>query len=137
MNALKEKLQKSISRGQSFSSSSSTIPGGITILNPVPRSLHGKTHTNEAELLLKEVIEQQQAKENEIVEENEQLRRTLYTVQVELEGLLKKHSNLKNSSNVRLRAWIWTWTWLQYIFYLSGTALHALFANKIFFLFDI
>ncbi|KAK5816895.1 Afadin and alpha-actinin-binding-domain-containing protein [Linnemannia elongata] len=99
VNALKEKLQKSISRGQSFSSSSSTIPGGITILNPVPRSLHGKTHTNEAELLLKEVIEQQQAKENEIVEENEQLRRTLYTVQVELEGLLKKHSNLKNSSN--------------------------------------
>jgi hypothetical protein len=36
------------------------------------------------------------------VEENEQLRRTLYTVQVELEGLLKKHSNLKNSANVRL-----------------------------------
>lgn len=106
MNALKEKLQKSISRGQSFSSSSSTIPGGITILNPVPRSLYGKTHTNEAELLLKEVIEQQQTKENEVVEENEQLRRTLYTVQVELEGLLKKHSNLKNSSNVRPRIWI-------------------------------
>ncbi|KAF9547741.1 hypothetical protein EC957_007906 [Mortierella hygrophila] len=99
VNALKEKLQKSISRGQSFNSSSSTIPGGITILNPVPRSLYGKTHTNEAELLLKEVIEQQQTKENEVVEENEQLRRTLYTVQVELEGLLKKHSNLKNSSN--------------------------------------
>jgi hypothetical protein len=51
--------------------------------------------------MLKEVIEQQQAKETEIVEENEQLRRTLYTVQVELEGLLKKHSNLKNSANVR------------------------------------
>ncbi|KAF8937881.1 hypothetical protein BGZ47_008824 [Haplosporangium gracile] len=99
VNVLKEKLQKSISRGQSFNSSSSTIPGGITILNPVPRSLYGKNHTNEAELLLKEVIEQQQSKEKEIVEENEQLRRTLYTVQVELEGLLKKHSNLKNSVN--------------------------------------
>ncbi|KAF9156661.1 hypothetical protein BG015_002865 [Linnemannia schmuckeri] len=99
VNMLKEKLQKSISRGQSFNNSSSTIPGGITILNPVPRSLYGKNHTNEAELLLKEVIEQQQSKEKEIVEENEQLRRTLYTVQVELEGLLKKHSNLKNSAN--------------------------------------
>ncbi|KAG0279385.1 hypothetical protein BGZ95_001363 [Linnemannia exigua] len=99
INVIKEKLQKSISRGQSFNNSSSTIPGGITILNPVPRSLYGKNHTNEAELLLKEVIEQQQAKENEIVEENEQLRRTLYTVQVELEGLLKKHSSLKNSAN--------------------------------------
>ncbi|KAG0284502.1 hypothetical protein BGZ96_011130 [Linnemannia gamsii] len=99
INVLKEKLQKSISRGQSFNSSSSTIAGGITILNPVPRAMYGKNHTNEAELLLKEVIEQQQAKETEIVEENEQLRRTLYTVQVELEGLLKKHSNLKNSAN--------------------------------------
>ncbi|KAF9131326.1 hypothetical protein BGW39_001937 [Mortierella sp. 14UC] len=99
VNVLKDKLQKSISRGQSFNNSSSTIPGGITILNPVPRSLYGKNHTNETELLLKEVIEQQQTKENEIVEENEQLRRTLYTVQVELEGLLKKHSNLKNSAN--------------------------------------
>lgn len=98
---LKEKLQRSISRGQSSNNSSSTIPGGITILNPVPRPLYGKNHTNEAELLLKEVIEQQQAKETEIIEENEQLRRTLYTVQVELEGLLKKHSNLKNSANVR------------------------------------
>ena len=101
MNMLKEKLQKSISRGQS-ASSSSTIPGGITILNPVPRSSYGKQHTSDAEQLLKEVIEQQQTKEAEIVEENEQLRRTLYTVQVELEGLLKKHSNLKNSTNVRL-----------------------------------
>ncbi|KAG0218012.1 hypothetical protein BGX33_008873 [Mortierella sp. NVP41] len=98
VNVLKDKLQKAISRGQS-ANSSSTIPGGITILNPVPRSLYGKQHTNEAEQLLKEVIEQQQTKETEIVEENEQLRRTLYTVQVELEGLLKKHSNLKNSAN--------------------------------------
>ncbi|KAF9905840.1 hypothetical protein EC991_001245 [Linnemannia zychae] len=98
INLLKEKLQKSISRGQSFNNTS-TIPGGITILNPVPRSLYGKNHANEAELLLKGVIEQQQTKENELVEENEQLRRTLYTVQVELEGLVKKHSNLKNSAN--------------------------------------
>ncbi|KAF9922064.1 hypothetical protein FBU30_007838 [Linnemannia zychae] len=99
ITVLKEKLQKSISRGQSFNNSSSTIPGGITILNPVHRPLYAKNHTNEAELLLKEAIEQQQTKEAEIVEENEQLRRTLYTVQVELEGLLKKHSNLKSSTN--------------------------------------
>ncbi|KAG0010081.1 hypothetical protein BGZ80_001807 [Entomortierella chlamydospora] len=94
MNVIKEKLQKSINRSQG---SSPTIPGGIKILNPVPRSLYGKQHTNETEQLLKEVIEQQQAKEAEIVEENEQLRRTLYTVHVELEGLVKKHSNLKSS----------------------------------------
>ncbi|KAF9172785.1 hypothetical protein BGX20_004865, partial [Mortierella sp. AD010] len=94
MNVIKEKLQKSINRSQG---SSPTIPGGIKILNPVPRSLYGKQHTNETEQLLKEVIEQQQAKEAEIVEENEQLRRTLYTVHVELEGLVKKHSALKSS----------------------------------------
>ncbi|KAF9349867.1 hypothetical protein BGX26_011898 [Mortierella sp. AD094] len=94
VNMIKEKLQKSINRSQG---SSPTIPGGIKILNPVPRSLFGKQHTNEAEQLLKEVIEQQQAKEAETVEENEQLRRTLYTVHVELEGLIKKHSTLKSS----------------------------------------
>ncbi|KAF9200802.1 hypothetical protein BGZ49_008958, partial [Haplosporangium sp. Z 27] len=95
MNVLKDKLQKSINRTHG---SSSTVPGGIKILNPVQRSLYGK-NTNEAEQLLKEVIEQQQAKEAEVVEENEQLRRTLYTVHVELEKLIKKNSPLKSSPN--------------------------------------
>ncbi|KAG0196528.1 hypothetical protein BGX28_010025 [Mortierella sp. GBA30] len=97
MNVLKDKVQKSIARNLG-SATSSSIPGGITILNPVPRSLYGKQHTNDAEQLLKEVIEQQHAKETEIVEENEQLRRTLHTVQVELEGLMKKHSRSKSSA---------------------------------------
>ncbi|KAG0367517.1 Afadin and alpha-actinin-binding-domain-containing protein [Gamsiella multidivaricata] len=95
MNVLKDKVQKSISRTQS---SSPSIPGGIKILNPVPRSLYGKQHANDAEQLLKEVIEQQQAKETEIVQENEELRRTLYTVHVELESLIRKHSSLKNTA---------------------------------------
>ncbi|KAF8937149.1 hypothetical protein BGZ58_003201 [Dissophora ornata] len=95
MNVLKDKLQKSINK---TISSSPSIPGGIKIINPVPRSLYGKQQVNEAEQLLKEVIEQQQTKEAEIVEENEQLRRTLYTVHVELEGLIRKHSTLNNST---------------------------------------
>ncbi|KAF9420387.1 hypothetical protein BGZ94_009143 [Podila epigama] len=91
MDALKEKVQKSMSRGQALSGSGSTvIPGGITVLNPVPRLLFGKQHVSEGEQLLKDVIEQQKAKELEIIEENEQLRRTLYTVHVEVEGLVNK-----------------------------------------------
>ncbi|KAF9958263.1 hypothetical protein BGZ70_009249 [Mortierella alpina] len=98
MNVLKDKVQKTIARNlNSTSAASSSIPGGITILNPVPRSLYGKQHANDAEQLLQEVIEQQQTKEAEIVEENEHLRRTLYTVQVELEGLMKKHSTSKST----------------------------------------
>ncbi|CAO3572305.1 unnamed protein product [Mortierella alpina] len=98
MNVLKDKVQKTITRNlNSTSAAQSSIPGGITILNPVPRSLYGKQHANDAEQLLKEVIEQQQTKEAEIVEENEHLRRTLYTVQVELEGLMKKHSTSKST----------------------------------------
>ncbi|KAF9897205.1 hypothetical protein BX616_006008, partial [Lobosporangium transversale] len=93
IHVLKEKLQKSINRSQL---SSSTIPGGIKILNPVPRSIYGKQPTGDTEHLLRETIGQQQAKEAEIVEENEQLRRTLYTVHVQLEGLIQKHS-LKDS----------------------------------------
>ncbi|KAI1316707.1 hypothetical protein EDD11_009596 [Mortierella claussenii] len=96
MNVLKDKVQRSINKG--LSSSSSSIPGGIKILNPVPRTLYGKQHANDAEQLLKEVIEQQRTKEAEVVEENEQLRRTLYTVHVELESLVRKHSTLKSSS---------------------------------------
>ncbi|KAG0325598.1 hypothetical protein BGZ99_000424 [Dissophora globulifera] len=95
MNVLKDKVQKLINRSIA---SSSSIPGGIKILNPVARSLYGTQHTNEAEQLLKEVIEQQQAKEAEVVEENEQLRRTLYTVHVELERLMNKNSTQKNTS---------------------------------------
>ncbi|KAF9321973.1 hypothetical protein BG003_009291 [Podila horticola] len=99
MDVLKEKIQRSISRGQSSSGSgSSVIPGGITVLNPVPRSLFGKQHVSDGEQLLKEVIEQQNAKEMEIVEENEQLRRTLYTVHVELEGLIRKKSPSKSQA---------------------------------------
>ncbi|KAG0363415.1 hypothetical protein BG005_000049 [Podila minutissima] len=99
MDVLKEKIQRSISRGQSSSGSgSSVIPGGITVLNPVPRSLFGKQHVSDGEQLLKEVIEQQKAKEMEIVEENEQLRRTLYTVHVELEGLIRKKSGSKSQA---------------------------------------
>ena len=99
---LKDKVQKTITRNlNSTSVVSSSIPGGITILNPVPRSLYGKQHANDAEQLLKEVIEQQETKEAEIVEENEHLRRTLYTVQVELEGLMKKHSTSKSTVPVR------------------------------------
>ncbi|KAF9566021.1 hypothetical protein EC968_003917 [Mortierella alpina] len=98
MNVLKDKVQKTIARNlNSTATSSSSVPGGVTILNPVPRSLYGKQHANDAEQLLKEVIEQQQTKEAEIVEENEHLRRTLYTVQVELEGLMKKHSTSKGT----------------------------------------
>ncbi|KAG0228224.1 Afadin and alpha-actinin-binding-domain-containing protein [Mortierella sp. GBAus27b] len=93
VTVLKDKLQKAVDR-----TASTSLPGGITILNPVPRSLYGKQQNNEAEQLLREVIEQQQAKETEVVEENEQLRTTLYAVHVELEGLLKKHSTLDNSS---------------------------------------
>ncbi|KAF9337109.1 hypothetical protein BG006_006287 [Podila minutissima] len=99
MDVLKEKIQRSISRGQSSSGSgSSVIPGGITVLNPVPRSLFGKQHVSDGEQLLKEVIEQQKAKEMEIVEENEQLRRTLYTVHVELEGLIRKKLGSKSQA---------------------------------------
>lgn len=98
LSVLKEKLQKAVDR-----TASTSLPGGITILNPVPRSLYGKQQTNEAEQLLKSVIEQQQAKEVEIVEENEQLRMTLYTVHVELEGLIKKHSTLSNPATVSVR----------------------------------
>ncbi|KAF9433349.1 hypothetical protein BGZ76_009567 [Entomortierella beljakovae] len=97
MNVLKDKLQKSMNRSHG---SSSTIPGGIKILNPVPRSLYGKQNTNESEHLLKEVIEQQQEKEAELIEESEQLRKTLYTVHVELEGLLKKHSTSKSTLTI-------------------------------------
>lgn len=98
INVLKDKVQKTIARNlNSTSTASPSIPGGITILNPVPRSLYGKQHANDAEQLLKEVIDQQQTKEAEIVEENEHLRRTLYTVQVELEGLMKKHSTSKST----------------------------------------
>ncbi|KAF9279493.1 hypothetical protein BGZ68_007890 [Mortierella alpina] len=98
MNVLKDKVQKTIARNlNSTSTASPSITGGITILNPVPRSLYGKQHANDAEQLLKEVIEQQQTKEAEIVEENEHLRRTLYTVQVELEGFMKKHSTSKST----------------------------------------
>lgn len=103
MHVLKEKVQKSINRTTN-SSASTSIPGGITVLNPVPRSLYGRHNTNEAEQLLQEVIEQQQSKENEMIEENEQLRRTLYTVHMELEGLLRKHANTKNAPNVCIRA---------------------------------
>ncbi|KAG0032888.1 hypothetical protein BGZ82_006347 [Podila clonocystis] len=96
MDVLKEKIQRSISRGQSSSGSGPTvIPGGITVLNPVSRSLFGKQHVSDSEQLLKEVIEQQKAKEMEIVQENDQLRRTLYTVHVELEGLIRKKSASK------------------------------------------
>ncbi|KAF9930580.1 hypothetical protein BGZ67_005733 [Mortierella alpina] len=98
MNVLKDKVQKTIAKNlNSTSTAASSIPGGITVLNPVPRSLYGKQHANDAEQLLKEVIEQQQTKEAEMVEENEHLRRTLYTVQVELEGLMKKHSTSKGT----------------------------------------
>lgn len=100
MDVLKEKIQRSISRGSSSGSGSSVIPGGITVLNPVPRSLFGKQHVSDGEQLLKEVIEQQKAKEIEIVEENEQLRRTLYTVHVELEGLIRKKSLSKSLAAV-------------------------------------
>ncbi|KAF9365682.1 hypothetical protein BGX34_009017 [Mortierella sp. NVP85] len=86
LTVLKDKLQKAVDR-----TASTSLPGGITILNPVPRSLYGKQQTNETEHLLREVIEQQQAKETEVVEENEQLRRTLCTVHIELESLIKKH----------------------------------------------
>ncbi|KAG0035366.1 hypothetical protein BGZ81_008964 [Podila clonocystis] len=96
MDVLKEKIQRSISRGQSSSGSGpAVIPGGITVLNPVSRSLFGKQHVSDSEQLLKEVIEQQKAKEMEIVQENEHLRRTLYTVHVELEGLIRKKSASK------------------------------------------
>ncbi|KAF9191092.1 hypothetical protein BGZ51_007801 [Haplosporangium sp. Z 767] len=99
MNVLKEKVQKSIARNMtSTATASPSIPGGITIINPLPRTLYGKQHANDAEQLLKEVIDQQRAKEVEIVEENEQLRRTLYTVKVELEGLLGKHTNGQSNS---------------------------------------
>ncbi|KAF9985508.1 hypothetical protein BGZ65_010659 [Modicella reniformis] len=92
LTALKDKLQKAVDR-----TTSASLPGGITILNPVPRTLYGKQQGNETELLLKEVIEQQQAKETEIVEENEQLRMTLYAIHVELENLIKKRSTLESS----------------------------------------
>ncbi|KAF9210018.1 hypothetical protein BGZ59_009853 [Podila verticillata] len=98
MDVLKEKIQRSISRGSSSGSGSSVIPGGITVLNPVPRSLFGKQHVTDGEQLLKEVIEQQKTKEMEIVEENEQLRRTLYTVHVELDGLIRKQSSSKSQA---------------------------------------
>src|SRR5690554_5265821 len=94
MNILKEKVQKSIARNMtSTATASPSIPGGITVINPLPRTLYGKQHASDAEQLLKEVIDQQQVKEAEIVEENEQLRRTLYTVKVELEGLRGKHTD--------------------------------------------
>ncbi|KAG0047258.1 hypothetical protein BGZ83_007663 [Gryganskiella cystojenkinii] len=99
MHILKEKVQKSINRTTNGSTPTS-IPGGITVLNPVPRTLYGgrhNTNSETAEQLLQEVIEQQQSKEQELVEENEQLRRTLYTVHVEIEGLLRKHSDTRNS----------------------------------------
>lgn len=102
MHILKEKVQKSINRTTNGSTPTS-IPGGISVLNPVPRTLYGgRQNSNEAEQLLQEVIEQQASKEQELVEENEQLRRTLYTVHVEIEGLLRKHSDTMNAPMVRL-----------------------------------
>ncbi|KAG0333481.1 hypothetical protein BG004_000818 [Podila humilis] len=95
---LKEKIQKSISRGQSSASGPSLIPGGITILNPMPKSLFGKQSVSDTEQLLKEVIEQQKSKETEIVQENQQLRRTLYTVHVEIESLLGKKTPSKSQA---------------------------------------
>ncbi|KAF9584327.1 hypothetical protein BGW38_006868 [Lunasporangiospora selenospora] len=97
MNILKDKVQKTINRNQS-TGVSSTISGGITVLNPVPRTLYGKQPTNDAEQLLKNVIEQQTTREGEIVEENEQLRKALYTVHTELEGLLQKQTSPKSAA---------------------------------------
>ncbi|KAG0266057.1 hypothetical protein DFQ27_000188 [Actinomortierella ambigua] len=105
INGLRDKVQKAMN--DRFSKSSV----GVTLLNPPPRkrqfqylpsqskslSVHGNSSPKtENELLLEEVLSQQRDKEVEVVAENEQLRRTLCTVHVELRNFLQKYGTSKD-----------------------------------------
>ncbi|KAG0237103.1 hypothetical protein BGW41_000271 [Actinomortierella wolfii] len=109
INGLRDKVQKAIN--DRFNRSNI----GITLLNPALRkgqsqhlpfqskSLSAQSGTptkTENELLLEEVVEQQRSKEAEIVAENEQLRKTLYTIHVELSKFLRNHVNSKNKDGL-------------------------------------
>ncbi|KAF9974147.1 hypothetical protein BGZ73_002485 [Actinomortierella ambigua] len=108
INGLRDKVQKAMN--DRFNKSNI----GVTLLNPPlrrrqsqflpsqPKSLSTPGNTpskTENELLLDEVLSQQRDKEVEIVAENEQLRRTLYTVHIELKKFLHKYGTSKDKDS--------------------------------------